>query len=550
MRLLGLLATGLVVAVALGGCVSGPAPSTSAPNLAESTGILLYNATIWTADDAMPWATAVGIVDDRIVRVGSVDQVRAADLGERPYEVDLGGRLVLPGLHDTHNHFLEVARAYEGDGNPYEPWPPGWDPVAGTIAQQQTATGHVLTWAQHNQERVEEGRLPAPPRALHGLAEHLEHDDHGDVLAADGRLAANDLFFGDPDHINDDDAATEVLRRGLATAAQYGLTTTVEAGTSPEAVRLIETLRDEGELSLRFHYYIFPEDLDETVEAGRTTGDGDEYVQLLGLKIYSDGWLGPRTAAMRDVYNDRPHRGFAFFTQDEVDGFVLRAHQAGLKLTAHSIGDRATEMLLTAYAKAIAEGCGDANHTVCDDARFTLEHVQLVQPDLMDRMVDVGLVPSIQLSFATSDSPWAEQALGADRLEHAYPWQTMVDRGLVVGGSSDYPIEVLPPLWGVERAVTRVDLNGEPAGGFMPEQALALDMALRMATINAAYLEFREHDLGSVTPGKLADLVVLGRNLFEIPADEIADTPVELTMVGGRVVYAQGPLATDIAYAA
>lgn len=545
MRLLGLLAVALLTGVALGGCLTGSSPPASADAWADATGVRLVNGTIWTADDARPWASAIGVVDDRIVAVGTDDHVRAADLGARPYEVDLNGRFVTPGFHDTHNHFLEVGRAYDGDGNPYAPWPPGWDPVAGTLGQQQTAAGHVGTWTQHNQDRVEDGEAPAPPNALHGLDAHLAEDG---VVPVDGRLAANDLFFGDPGHVNDDDAALDVLRMGLATAAQYGLTSSVEAGTSPEAVDLMQTLREEGELTFRFNYYIFPEDLDRVVEAGNVTGDGDDLVRLLGLKIYSDGWLGPRTAALRDLYNDRPHQGIAFYTQDEVDDFVLRAHQAGLKLTAHSIGDRATEMLLSAYEKAYAEGCHDANHTVCDDPRFTLEHVQLVQPDLMDHMVDLGLVPSIQLSFATSDSPWAEQALGSERLQHAYPWKTMVDRGLVVGGSSDYPIEVLPPLWGVERSVTRVDLNGEPAGGFMPAQAVALDTALRMITINAAYLEHRDHELGSLTPGKLADLVILDRNLFEIPADEIADTRVELTMVGGRVVHTQGGLADHLAW--
>ncbi len=535
MRLLGLLAAALMMGVALGGCLTGPSAPTAADTWAEATGLVLFNGTIWTADDETPWATAVGIVDDRIVAVGDLDEVRAADLGPMPYELDLAGRLVAPGFHDTHNHFLEVGRAYQGDGNPYAPWPPGWDPVAGTIAQQQTAAGHVGTWAGHNQDRVEDGKLPAPPRALHGLEEHLVEDG---VAHVDGRLAANDLFFGGPDHVNDDATAADILRMGLATAAQYGLTSTVEAGTSPEAVGVMQRLHDEGDLTLRFNYYIFPEDLERVVAAGNVTGDGDEFVRLLGLKIYSDGWLGPRTAAMRDLYNDRPHQGFAFYTQEEVDDFVLRAHQAGLKLTAHTIGDRATEMLLSAYEKASGEGCAGADHTVCEDPRFSLEHVQLVQPDLMDRMVGLGLVPSIQLSFATSDSAWAEQALGAERLEHAYAWQTMVDRGLVVGGSSDYPIEVIVPLWGIERAVTRVDLNGEPAGGFMPAQALALDTALRMITINAAYLEHRDHELGSITPGKLADLVILDRNLFEIPADEIADTRVALTMVDGRVVFA------------
>jgi predicted amidohydrolase YtcJ len=447
--------------------------------------------------------------------------------------------MVVPGLHDTHNHFTEVARGYAGTGNPYRPWEPGWDPVEGTVAQQVTAAGHVQTWAEANAARVQDGQLPAPPHASHA------HDGHAEPA---GRMAANDLYFGGPDHVNQDDAASDLLRLGLRTAAEYGLTSSVEAGLSRGGMTLLKSLDARGEMTLRINAYVFPEDLDATLASQTTTGSGTDNVRVLGVKIYSDGWLGPRTAALRDMYSDRPHQGFAFFTQAEVDDIVLRSHQGGLKLTAHTIGDRATEMLLTAYERALAEGCpDDVNHTVCTDPRFTLEHVQLVQPDLMQRMVDVALVPSIQFSFATSDAPWVESALGAERVRYSYPWRTMVDEGLVVGGSSDFPIEVLHPLWGVERVVTRVDLDGQPSGGFMTEQAVDLDTALRMITINAAYLEFREHELGSLTPGKLADVVVLEKNLFDVPPDTIADTMVHATIVDGRPVYATADLADKLA---
>jgi predicted amidohydrolase YtcJ len=539
MRTVGLFVAAIMVVVAVAGCFGGGSEPAGADE-ADWVGFLLVNATVWTADSARPWAEAVAVADDRIVAVGSEEEVRGVDLGGPVRVVDLGGRLLVPGFHDTHNHFVEVARATDpaSGTNPYEPWPAGWDPVAGTIQQQQTAAGHVGTWAEHNAQRVQEGTPPAPPARLHGLEAH--EDGHG----VEGRLAANDLWFGGPAVENAPEDWKRVLRMGLATAASFGITSHVEAGTSLDAFHLLEEMRSDGELTARFNLYVFPEDLEALTDQGVTTGTGSDRVRVLGLKLYSDGWLGPRTAALREPYEDRPHQGFTFFTQDEVDGFVLEAHQAGLKVTAHAIGDRATDMMLKAYERALGAGCPEEsqNLTVCRDPRFSLEHAQLVQPDLMERMVGIGLVPSIQMSFATSDAPWAEDAIGAQRLEYAYPWRTMVEEGLVVGGSSDFPIEVLPPLWGLERMVTRVDLNGEPAGGFMPEQAVDVETALRMVTIDAAYLEYREHEVGTLTSGKYADLVVLERNLFEIPADEIADTRVALTMVGGQVVHAEGPL--------
>jgi predicted amidohydrolase YtcJ len=531
-------------ALAASGCFGGPAflPAV-AETFGDATGVLLTNGTVWTADDARPWASAVAIQGNRIVAVGTDADVLRADVGPRPLRVDLAGRMVLPGFHDTHNHFAEVARAWDpasSPTNPYEPWPPGWDPVQGTVRQQLVAANHIGVWADHNRERIEQGRLPAPPARLHGLVHH----DHGPARA-------HDLWFGPPEHENAAPAWEANLRLGLATAARFGLTSSVEAGTDLQTFEILGGLRDRDELTLRFNLYVFPEDLDMVLARGWTLGAGDEHVRLLGLKIYADGWLGPRTAALRDLYNDRPHQGFAFFTLAEVDELVQRAHEGGLKVTAHAIGDRAAAMMLTAYERAKVRGCPpDAAHVVCRDPRYTLEHVQLLQPDLVDRVVALPLVPSIQLSFATSDAPWAESALGSERLRHAYVWRTLHERGIVLGGSSDFPIEALPPLWGVQRAVTRVDLNGFPEGGFMREQALDLDTALRTITIHAAYLQFREHELGSLTPGKLADVVVLERDLFAHAPQEIAATAVHLTLVDGRPAYATDAMAAPFGFTA
>ena len=525
-----LVFAGLIVAVGLAGCLGGSLEGSFATSFGDATGIAFTNGVLWTADDERPWATALAVVGDRIVAVGSDEEILRVDLGPRPLRVDLAGALVTPGFHDTHNHFVREAMNWDPAtrANPFEPWPPGWDPVAGTVAQQNRAAGHLGTWANRNVERVRNGALPALP------SEHV----HEETVAVPCRLAQTDLDCGDAPQVGAA-AQREGLRLAFATAAKYGVTSHVEAGASFDRFEALEAYDRDVGLTARYNLYVFPEDLESVIQRGWVTGSGDDDVRLLGMKIYSDGWLGPRTAAMRDLYNDRPHRGVAFFTQEEVDGYVLHAHQNGLKVTAHTIGDRATAMLLDAYAKASAQPC--EGHAVCADPRWSLEHVQLVQPDLMEKMVELRLVPSVQLSFATSDAPWAESALGRDRLQHAYPWRTMLERGLVVGGSSDFPIEVLPPLWGIQRVVTRVDLDGKPAGGFMPEQALTLDEALRTITINAAYLEFREDELGSLTPGKYADFVVLGRNLFEIPPEEIAVTPVLLTVVGGRPAHAAAP---------
>lgn len=532
----------LLLLPALAGCLAGPASTGGTAAPADPTGYRLVNGTVWTADDARPRAEAVAVRGERIVAVGSDEEIRAADVGPRPRVVDLEGAMALPGFHDTHTHFVRVAsEVAPEDPNPYEPWPSGYDPVMTRLEHQEVAAGHVTRWATAHAERATGddthpgGLQPAQgPALLDGTVAHAD------------RLAINDLGPAAADDAERSDWKA-VLRKGMDTAARYGLTSQVEAGVTPAAFDVLQDLDEEGDLTGRFHLYVFPEDLAAARDRGWVTGSGDDDVRFLGMKIYTDGWLGPRTAALREPYEDRPHRGFAFFTQEEMDTWVRRAHRSGIKVTAHTIGDRSTEMMLSAYEDALAKGCPpeNASRPVCQDPRFTLEHTQLVPPDLMDRMVDVGLVPSIQLSFATSDAPWAEDAIGEERIEHAYPWRTMWEANLTVAGSSDFPIEVLPPLWGIERVVTRTDLDGEPTR-WHPEEALTLEQALKSVTINAAYLEHREDELGSLTPGKYADVVVLEEDLFSVPPTEIADTDVWMTMVGGDVVYAD-PAMPDVA---
>lgn len=598
--LAGALAGILVLAGCLGTDPGLDSDSAAPATLQEATGFLFYNATVWTADPAQPQASAIAVWNNTIVGVGAKEDLTDLDLGASPIIMDLEGRMVLPGFIDTHTHFINVARQTDpADGNPYAPWGPGWDPVMGTIGQQETALGHIGTWGENNIDRLMAGEAPALPymhllvhlQEEHGhghdhghdhghghdhdgdhdhshglkeiLLEELKHRfaDHegpldgsdpyviaaaqagllGDTLELEGRLSANDLGFDYWEQEAVPEDWLTMMKRGLATGAQHGITSHVEAGIGLDAFDALKRLDEAGELSARFNLYVFPEELDTVVDKGWTTGYGDDKARLMGLKVYSDGWLGPRTAALSELYNDRPHQGFAFYTQQEVDDFVLKAHQNGLKLTAHTIGDRAAEMLITAYENALDAGCSEP-HPTCEDPRFTLEHVQLVPPELLDRMVAIDLIPSIQLSFAVSDSPWAENAVGSERLEQAYIWNTMHEAGLTLAGSSDFPIEPLPPLWGIERMVTRVDLDGTPAGGFQPHEAMELEQVLRMVTINAAKLTYQEDRLGSLEAGKLADLVVLEHDLFEIPTNEIHDTTVELTMMDGRVVHVGGGL--------
>lgn len=511
----------LVLLVPLAGCLSDDATT--------GGGWLFYGGPIWTAEEGpMPQAVAVAGTD--IIAVGSRTEAESAlaDRGLRATEVDLDGRLLIPGLFDTHNHILEWARGstaiglFAGDGDPFAPAPTTWDPVAGTATQQVTGSVHVCHWGlQHGESSAEMMTAPLTPLELALVSQSVTRD----VCYAEAARS-------------DDGAAAERLAVATRASLAAGLTSHVEAGIDPSVLPWLWALEDQSQVDLRFSIYIWPEALDEVLAARWELGHGTEHARLLGMKLYSDGWLGPRTAAVNDLYADRPHSGFAFYEPDQLEVLAAAAYDGGLKVTAHAIGDRAVDRMLDAFAAASEPANnGRCLSPLCGDPRFGLEHASLVSPEATARMVLLGVVPSVQFSFATSDAHWIDSALGPDRVHLAYPWQDMLAAGLRITGSSDWPIEVLQPLWGVERAVTRQEVDGSLPAAFDPDQALSVDQALRAITIDAAYATFQEDVLGSIAAGKRADLVILDEDLFTIDPAGIAEVEVRATFVDGRLVH-------------
>lgn len=272
--------------------------------------------------------------------------------------------------------------------------------------------------------------------------------------------------------------------------------------------------------------------------------DGDEWLRILGVKFYADGWLSPRTCSLKDQFFDRiflwqiypEYRGILFIDQDKANSDILKAHRAGLKIAVHTIGDNAVEVILNAYEKALME-YPDIKQ------RHTLEHASVLNSDLIYRIKKLNIIPSIQFSFATSDMYFIDKALGQKRSNNTYAWKTLLDNNIMCTGGSDFPNEAISPLWGIQRVVTRQEVNGKPEGGWHPEQCISVEDALKLITINSAYSSFEEDIKGSIEKGKLADIVVLSRDILKIPKNEIADTKVVLTMVGGEIVYVSPDLS-------
>ncbi|MFC1889900.1 amidohydrolase [Thermodesulfobacteriota bacterium] len=465
----------------------------------QAADIVLLDGHIWTADDDQPSAESVAVRGDRIIAVGSTSGINQY-IHPRTRVIHLNGKRVVPGFQDAHTHFIAIAAEMDPSGeNPFSP-----------------------QFVAYNEFR---SRLTRGAMGLVHLAIRLLGSTPMDLPCF--------LPCASPP-----EEAIPGIRFGMRELAKMGITTVFEAGADWEHYEALARMKDRGDLKVRCELYMASRHLDELIDRGIKKEHGDEWLKILGVKFYADGWVGPRTCALGEGYLDETfpwqwnpdYRGVLYMDQEKANRDILKAHRAGLKIATHSIGDRATTVILNAYENALHESS-------LPDHRYTIEHAQVLTPELIQRIRELEVITSIQLSFATTDMHHAEEALGPERTQYAYAWRRLLDAGIRCAGGSDFPIETLSPLWGIQRIVTRRDLNGEPEGGWYPDQCITVEEALRLITIDSAYNSFEEETKGSIEAGKLADLVVLSQDILEIPPDRIAATDVEMTMVGGEIVH-------------
>jgi hypothetical protein len=273
------------------------------------------------------------------------------------------------------------------------------------------------------------------------------------------------------------------------------------------------------------------ESLDYYLEKGPRVGLYDNRLTIRGIKMSLDGALGSRGAALLEPYSDDPdNRGVLRLTEEEIHATILRGLEAGFQSAVHAIGDRANRTVLDTMEKALSEA-------QIEDARLRIEHSQILDESDVPRYAKLGIIPSMQPTHCTTDMHWIEERIGDERSQYSYAWRTLLETGVRIPGGSDAPVESVKPLWGIYAAVTRQDRKGWPQGGWHPKQCLSREEALRMFTLDAAYAAFEEDIKGSITPGKLADFAVLSKDIITIPAPEILETEVLMTLLGGKVVY-------------
>lgn len=530
----------------------------------QAPDLIVLNAAIYTLDSALPRAQALAIKDGRFILVGSNAEVDAI-AGLQTERLEAAGRVIIPGMIDAHAHLPNLGRllrtvnlkgttSYEevivlvkrrAEQLKTGTWivGRGWD--QNDWDSREFPTHQALSAAVPRNpvylERVDGHAALANAMALNlaGVDWRTEDPDGGKIIRdADGKPAGTLI---DEARLLVASVVPPVSRRelvaqiqaGMREANRWGLTGIHDAGVGADTVELYEELAAQGQLTLR--YYAMVEagspGLLELLGHGPRIAMGDNMVWTRAIKVSADGAMGSRGAALlRDYHDDPGNRGLMLADYDSVLTVARLALENGFQLNVHAIGDRANRSVLDAYQEALSEYPGR-------DHRFRIEHAQLLAPDDIPRFAQLGVIPAMQGSHQTSDMYWIGDRLGRPRREGAYAWRSLRETGVIIPNGSDFPVEEVNPLISFHAFVTRQDADGWPEGGWFPKQRLTREEALESITIWPAYAAFMENDVGSITVGKLADFVILDRDIMTVPPDEILGARVLRTVVGGRSVY-------------
>ena len=326
-------------------------------------------------------------------------------------------------------------------------------------------------------------------------------------------------------------ATNEALRHGL-TSIQ---TDDLEGTDFDTMFKSYSSLADEDKLPVRIYEEVQAARCDKLkrfLDRGMRTGYGNDYFRIGNIKLLTDGSLGARTAALKDDYTDAPgNKGINVYTQEEMDEVIAMAHNAGMQVACHAIGDSAIEQVINSIEKAVKANNKQMRHRVV--------HCQIANPELFKRMVKLGITADIQPAFVPSDYELAEKRIGIERCKKSYAWKTMLNYGIHMGGGSDCPVESFDPMWGIYCAVNRQDANGNPHGGWMADEKLTVDEAIKLYTIGSAYNSFDENKKGTIKAGKMADMVVLSEDPYKVNPKDIKDIQVLMTVVGGKIRFAK-----------
>jgi len=526
---------------------------------------ILINGNFHTMDPARPRASAVAIRGDRFLAVGDNDEILAMLSPETPV-IDLGGETVVPGFIDAHIHFMSYGLSLrEIDLANVPSLEIALDRVRARAAE--TPAGQWLTGRGWDQSLWGDGNFPGAAdldaiSSEHPIFLRRKCGHAGWANSAALQMAAITSATPDPDGgeiVRDstgqptgilletamhalfvlvaeptDEQAAEAVREAQAVVHKMGIVGVHTMEGAP-ALRAFQKLRADGELRLRIVSQIPVSELDDAIRLGLQSGLGDEWLRIGGVKVFSDGALGPRTAWMLAPYENEPtNTGIAVTDEAAMADIVERATSAGLAVVTHAIGDKANRMVLDALEASRKAGVGL-------HLRHRIEHAQVLDPHDIPRFVELGVIPSMQPIHATQDMRLSDKHWGS-RSRYAYAWRSLQQTGAPLAFGSDAPVETPDVIQGIHAAVTRCRADGTPGGtpssaGWIPEERLTVEEAVWAYTFGAAYAGGMENEQGSITPGKLADLTFLSQDIFSVNPMAILETDVTATVVGGEFVY-------------
>ena len=550
----------LLSALAACGAADG-GPAVAPPQAAD---LVIYGR-VWTGDSAAPWAGAVAVAGDSIVAVGDSASV-ATYVGENTRVIDNGRAMVVPGFMDGHAHFsaggyqlasvdlrgantpqefIQQLKAYAAT-RPAGEWITGgdWDHerwVGAPLPDRawidsvtpnnpvfvNRLDGHM---GLANSKALElagiSGAQPDPPggtivRRSDGSATGILKDE-----------AQNPVYAAMPDPTAAQ--ADSAIARATEWAASKGVTGVSSVSASWSEVAALKRARDAGTLKTRVSVYVPLERWRQAAESLRVNGPGDEWIRVAGVKGYVDGSLGSGTALFFEPYADDPSTfGLMVTPEDSLRRWISAADSAGLQVVVHAIGERANAVLLDIY-DSVTRAHG------ARDRRFRIEHAQHLRPADVSRFSRLGVIASMQPYHEADDGRWAGKRLGPERVKHSYQFRSLLDSGAVITFGSDWTVAPIDPIPGIKAAVTRQTLDGANPGGWIPEEKISVDEALRAYTSANAYGVYAENSRGILKPGYQADIVLLDRDLTTVRPDQIDQAVVRATVVDGKVVYERG----------
>ena len=560
MRGLRSLAGGMVMAL----CAVGAMPA------AAQQVTVLTASRIDTMDVAHPRAQAMAFdASGRILALGAGDELLARYPDAR--RIDAGSATVVPGLIDAHGHMaglgmthltadlvdtgskdevLQRLREFAsglpagawlvGRGWDQNDWPPGVDHARHfpTAADLDAAFPDRPVWLS----RIDGHAGWANGAAMRAVGKDLSGDwqPDGGRIVRDAQGQASGVFVDAAMALVDGvvpspDAATveRALKLAMQDAVAHGLTGVHDAGVSLSELRIYQALADRGEMPMRVTAFA-----DGDSDALAWLCDNGLYqhpsqrLKMRTVKLYIDGALGSRGAALlQDYSDDHGNLGLLMMSPQQMDAVAARAKRCGVQVATHAIGDRGNHVVIGAYAKVLGADAANTDH------RWRIEHALVLAPQDLPRLAQLHVIASMQPTHATSDMPWAEARLGPQRIVGAYAWRQLRDSGARLALGSDFPVESVDPRLGLYAAATRTDAQGQPAGGWHPEELLTNYEALRGFTLDAAYAGFAEDEVGSLAVGKRADFVLLAQDPLTVAAPRLRELGVLATYVDGKPVY-------------